>query len=100
MQSRILFLGTAGQYSIYAKQARASGGILVQTKGYQLHLDPGPGALVQLNNHKVNVREHSAILVSHAHLNHCNDLNIILSAMTYQGFDKQGILIANETVVN
>lgn len=100
MQSRILFLGTAGHHSIYAKQIRASGGILLQTRGYQIHIDPGPGALLQLNNYKINVREHSALLVSHAHLNHCNDMNILLSAMTYHGFDKQGILITNETVVN
>ena len=100
MESRILFLGTAGSHAVYAKQARASGGILMQIDEYQFHIDPGPGALLQLLNYNIDVREHTAILVSHAHLNHCNDLNILLSAMTYQGFDKQGVVITNETVVN
>ena len=63
MQSRILFLGTAGHYALYAKQARASGGILLQPGNHQLHLDPGPGALMQLSRYNINVREHTAVLV-------------------------------------
>ncbi|MBS3175652.1 MBL fold metallo-hydrolase [Candidatus Woesearchaeota archaeon] len=100
MGSRILFLGTAGHHAIYGTQVRASGGILLQGEGYQVHLDPGPGALLQLNNYKINVKEHTAVAVTHAHLNHCNDLNVMLGAMSYQGFDRHGILITNETVVN
>ena len=40
------------------------------------------------------------MLVSHAHLNHSSDINAVIDAMTYSGFDKKGVLIANKTVVN
>jgi ribonuclease BN (tRNA processing enzyme) len=43
------------------------------------------------------LRENTAILLSHAHINHSNDVNAVIDAMTYSGLDKQGVLIANKT---
>jgi phosphoribosyl 1,2-cyclic phosphodiesterase len=40
------------------------------------------------------------LLVSHAHLNHSNDLNAVIDAMTYSGLDKKGVLVSNKVVVN
>ncbi len=99
MQPRILFLGTAGEEAIFGKQIRASGGIVIQIEDYQFILDPGPGALVRAAQTGVNLRETTAILVSHAHINHCNDVNAVIAAMTHNGLDKQGILISNRTFV-
>ena len=48
----------------------------------------------------VNLRANTALLVSHNHLNHANDVNAVISAMTYNGFDKKGVLVANNTVIN
>lgn len=97
---KIIFLGTAGDSSVTARQLRASGGIILQTGEMQLHLDPGPGALVRAKEFGVNPRTTTAILVSHNHLNHANDLNAVIDAMTLGGFDKKGVLIANPLVVN
>lgn len=99
MPSRITFLGTAGNLGVVSKQARSSGGFVVQVDDFQMHVDPGPGALTNAALHNVNVREHSAILVTHAHLNHCNDLNALISAMTLNGLDNHGVLIAPQSVV-
>jgi ribonuclease BN (tRNA processing enzyme) len=48
----------------------------------------------------INLRANTAIFVSHNHLNHCNDINAVIDAMTYGGFDKKGVLIGNKTVIN
>lgn len=99
MSSQIIFLGTAGDSSVTARQWRASGGIVLKINDLQFHIDPGPGALNKAKEYGINLRGHTAILVSHAHLNHCNDLNILIEAMTLSGLDKRGVLIANKTVV-
>ncbi len=100
MRSRIVFLGTAGNLSVVSKQARSSGGFVVQVDDFQMHIDPGPGALTNAALCGINVRGHTAILVSHAHLNHCNDLNALITAMTLNGLDNHGVLIAPESVVH
>lgn len=99
MSSQIIFLGTAGDSSVTARQLRASGGIILQVDDLQFHLDPGPGALNKAKEHGLNLRANTAVLVSHAHLNHCNDLNAVIDAMTLSGLDKRGVLIANKTIV-
>ncbi len=100
MENRILFLGTAGDEYVTSKQIRASGGIIVNAEGYQFHIDPGPGTLVQAKKYDINLRENTAVLVSHAHINHCNDVNAVLAAMSHNKLDVKGVLIANDTFVN
>jgi len=97
MSSQIIFLGTAGDSSVTSRQLRASGGIILQVDDFQFHLDPGPGALNRAKEYSVNLRANTAVLVSHAHLNHCNDLNAVIDAMTLSGLDKKGVLITNKT---
>ncbi len=99
MQPKIIFLGTGGDPAVVGKQRRASGGIILRVEGYQFHIDPGPGALVKAKEYDVNLRENTAVLVSHAHINHSNDLNAVISAMTYNGLDRKGVVIATESAV-
>lgn len=35
--------------------------------------------------------------MSHAHIDHCNDANAVISAMTHDGLDKNGILIGSKS---
>jgi ribonuclease BN (tRNA processing enzyme) len=100
MPSRLVFLGTAGNLGVVSKQSRSSGGFIVQVGEIQLHIDPGPGALTNASLCGINVRAHTAILASHAHLNHCNDLNALINAMTINGLDSHGVLVAPESIVN
>lgn len=99
MTSQIIFLGTAGDSSVTTRQLRASGGIILQVDDLQFHIDPGPGALNKAKEHNLNLRANTAVLVSHAHLNHCNDLNTVIDAMTLSGLDKKGVLITNKTII-
>ena len=98
--SRIIFLGTGSGNFVRGKQIRATGGIILQIQGNQFHIDPGPGALLMARDNKVSLRENTAVLVSHSHIGHANDLNAVIDAMTYMGFDRQGLLISNYKVIN
>ena len=100
ISSAIIFLGTGGDSYVVGKQIRASGGIILQINENQFHIDPGPSSLMMAREVGVNLRGNTALLVSHNHLNHCNDINAVVDAMTYSGFDKTGVLIANSTVIN
>ncbi len=99
MSSQIIFLGTSGDASVTSRQLRASAGIVLQVDDFQFHLDPGPGSLNKAREFGVNLRANTAVLVSHAHMNHCNDLNAVIDAMTLSGLDKKGVLIANKTTI-
>jgi ribonuclease BN (tRNA processing enzyme) len=68
-------------------------------KNVQFHLDPGPGSLVKAREYGVSLRANNIILASHNHLDHCNDLNAVISAMTHDGLDKNGILIGSKSVM-
>lgn len=100
MSVQIFFLGTAGDHSVVSKQIRLSGGIVIKTENKQYHIDPGPGTLLAAKASDISLRDTTAILVSHNHLTHCNDINAVIDAMTHSGFDKHGVLISNETLVN
>jgi len=97
---RIIFLGTGAGRFVRGKQERATGGIIIQVADNQFHLDPGPGSLVAASHYGINLRGNTAVIISHAHIGHCNDVNAVIDAMTYSGFDKQGVLVSNQTLIN
>lgn len=98
MTSAILFLGTGTGPHIRGKQIRGTGGIVLIVDGTQFLIDPGPGCLVKAKEFGINLRQTTAVLVSHNHLSHANDVNAVLDAMTYSGLDRQGILVGNKTL--
>ncbi|MFC2032616.1 MBL fold metallo-hydrolase, partial [Chloroflexota bacterium] len=57
-------------------------------------LDPGPGCIVQSAKRKLNPEKLSAIIVSHRHLDHSVDVNIMVEAMTGGGFKHRGWFFA------
>ena len=100
MENLILFLGTGGDSIVVGKQIRASGGMVLELEGNQFLLDPGPGCLARAKQAGISIRNTIAVLVSHAHTNHSNDLNCVLEAMSVSGLDRIGVLVANKKVVN
>ncbi len=62
----------------------------------QIHVDPGPGALVRALSHvpPCNPRELEAIVLSHKHLDHSADVNAMIEAMTSGGFRRRGMVAA------
>lgn len=95
----IVFLGTAGSSAVVSRQLRSSGGIILLVEDLQFHLDPGPGALSKAKEFGVNLQHNTAILVSHNHINHCNDLNIVIDTMTHGGLDRRGIVLGSKSTL-
>ena len=92
--NNIIFLGTAGARFTVAKQLLASGGIWLSLNGTEILLDPGPGSIVQSTKRKLNAEKLSAIILSHRHLDHSADVNIMVEAMTQGGLRRHGWLFA------
>lgn len=75
-------------------QELASGGLWFNLGGTEFIIDPGPGSIVRVTNLKLNPERLSAIIVSHRHLDHAADVNIMAEAMTRGGFRRTGTLFA------
>ncbi len=90
MANTITFLGTAGARVMVANQFQASGGIWLDLNGTQIIIDPGPGAIVQTTKRKLPAEKLKAIILSHRHLDHSGDMNIMVEAMTQGGFQPHG----------
>ncbi|MFQ5817902.1 MAG: MBL fold metallo-hydrolase [Terriglobia bacterium] len=88
----IKFLGTAGARFVVTKQVRASGGVWFNLEGVNFLVDPGPGSLVRClaSRPKLDPGQLQAILLSHRHIDHANDINILIEAMTEGGFKRRG----------
>ena len=89
---KVTFMGTAGARFMVAKQLAASGGLYIEDGKARIALDPGPGAIVQYAKRKVDLTKLDAIVVSHRHLDHCGDVNVMVEAMTEGGFVHRGRL--------
>lgn len=94
--NKIKFLGTGGGRFVVSKQLRKSGGIWISLDNTNILIDPGPGSLINSlsSKPKLNPRELDGVILSHRHIDHSNDVNIIIEAMTNGGWDKKGILLA------
>ena len=97
--SKITFIGTGGGRFATIFQHRKTGGIYIAEKGLLMHVDPGPGALVEMYALDLNPTQTDVIFVSHAHPDHYNDAEILIEAMTMGGKIKRGMLIGSESVI-
>jgi phosphoribosyl 1,2-cyclic phosphodiesterase len=97
----IKFLGTAGARFVMIKQLRASGGLWVSCGASNILIDPGPGSIVRCasSRPKLDPGKLDAIILTHRHLDHANDINVMIEAMTEGGFKKRGIVFCPSDAV-
>jgi ribonuclease BN (tRNA processing enzyme) len=100
LSDTITFLGTAGARFVVTKQFLASGGAWLNLGGTEILLDPGPGCLVQSVKRKLDALKLKAIILSHKHLDHSGDINIMIEAMTEGGRRQRGVLFAPSDALN
>ena len=62
--------------------------------GTEILVDPGPGSIVQSTKRKLRAEKLSAIILSHRHLDHSADVNIMVEAMTVASSERHGWLFA------
>jgi len=96
------FLGTAGARFVMIRQLRASGGIWISCKGTNVLVDPGPGSIVRCaaSKPKLDPSKLDAIILTHRHLDHCGDINVMIEAMTEGGFKKRGTIFCPADTVD
>lgn len=105
MNDELVILGSGGGRHHIRTQHRATGGIIYKFNDIQAHIDPGPGAIVRINQYKENPIKTELFIVSHAHLDHMNDLSAIIESAREilhdknHNYYKKGTLITtNETL--
>ena len=88
----VKFLGTAGARFMTTRQLRSTGGVWYSLQGFQFLLDPGPGTLVRCaaSRPRLDPLTLDALVLSHKHLDHSADINVMIEAMTDAGFRKRG----------
>lgn len=74
-------------------QMRKSGGFWLKLDDVNILHDPGPGSLVMVHQLGFKPRNLDAVVLSHRHIDHSNDANVIIEAMTGGGFIPRGQLI-------
>ncbi len=102
MADFIKFLGTAGARFVMIKQLRQSGGLWISCAGTQVLVDPGPGSLVRCikSRPKLNPEALDGVILTHRHIDHANDVNVIIEAMTEGGFKKRGVVCAPQDALD
>jgi phosphoribosyl 1,2-cyclic phosphodiesterase len=98
----IKFLGTAGARFVMIKQLRASGGIWISYEKTNVLIDPGPGSIVRCaaSKPKLDPSSLDAIILTHRHLDHSSDINVMIEAMTEGGFKKRGLVFCPGDCLN
>jgi phosphoribosyl 1,2-cyclic phosphodiesterase len=98
-QYKIIFLGTGGGRFTTITQKRRTAGIRILGENLNLHLDPGPGALVYSISEELNPQKLNAIFVSHCHPDHYTDAEVMIEAMTRGMTKRRGLLAASKSVL-
>lgn len=80
MNDELVILGSGGGRHHIRTQYRATGGIIYKFNGIQAHIDPGPGALVRINQFQEDPLKTELFIVTHTHVDHYNDLSAIIES--------------------
>ena len=105
IDDELVILGSGGGRHHIRTQYRATGGILFKFNGNQAHIDPGPGAIVRINQYKEDPTKTNLFIVTHMHIDHFNDLCAVIEASREQLHDRnynyftQGTLITTKEVL-
>jgi len=97
---QLVFLGTGGGRFATITQKRRTGGIRILHEKVNIHLDPGPGALVYSLGAGLNPQKINGVLISHCHPDHYNDAEVLIEAMTHGMTRKRGMLAAAHSVLS
>jgi len=105
MNDELVILGSGGGRHHIRTQYRATGGILYKFNGTQAHIDPGPGAIVRINQYEEDPTKTELFIVTHMHIDHFNDLCAVIESSRESLHDrnynyfKKGSLITTEEVL-
>jgi len=87
--AELVFLGTGGGRHVLISQERATAGFRI-AGSRTVHVDPGPGYLQQCAKLALDPAAPDVLLISHCHIDHGNDANVAIEAMTGCGRRRRG----------
>ncbi|WP_352401436.1 MBL fold metallo-hydrolase [Synergistes jonesii] len=92
----IRYIGTGGGRFSMIRQQRGTGGIWIGCRGLSGIIDPGPGSLAHIcaANPTLLSDELDFVMLTHKHVDHSTDANVLIECMTQGGFEKKGTIIA------
>ena len=103
----LVFLGSGGGRFQMVNQYFKTGGFRVHA-GANVHVDPGPGALLLTHQYGLNPSDLDGIIVTHCHPDHYTDAEVLVEAMTQQMAveaigqpmrKKRGVFIGSKSVI-
>jgi ribonuclease BN (tRNA processing enzyme) len=92
---KLTFLGTGGGRINLIKQTRATGGICISGPK-NIHIDPGPGALVRMRDKGMDPLKTDIMVVTHSHIDHIGDAGVLIEGMSHYALKTKGTLIGSE----
>ncbi len=97
----LIFIGVGGGRMVTERQYAPfyTGGFRIHTEGLKFHIDPGPGAVLRSSQLGIKVEDTDVLIVSHNHMDHANDANIIGEAMNGFGLKKEGVFITSKNTL-
>jgi phosphoribosyl 1,2-cyclic phosphodiesterase len=95
----LVFLGTGGGRFVTITQKRRTAGIRLISDNLNLHVDPGPGALIYSLEAGLNPQKLKTLLVSHRHPDHCANAEVLVEAMTRGMLKKRGTIGAPSNIL-
>ncbi|MCL2785769.1 MAG: MBL fold metallo-hydrolase [Methanomassiliicoccaceae archaeon] len=99
MSTHLTFLGTGGGRYATIYQTRGTGGLILDTSGKRIHIDPGPGALTNMSRMCIDPMRTDAIMISHCHPDHYSDAEVLIEGMCKGGVSKRGELAGSVSVM-
>ncbi|NYZ60156.1 MBL fold metallo-hydrolase [Candidatus Micrarchaeota archaeon] len=94
----LFFIGTGGGRINLLRRLRSTGGFRINGS-LNIHVDPGPGALADGMRRHQDPLKLDAVIVTHHHIDHCNDAALMVEGMSHFGLKKGGILIGSKYVI-
>jgi phosphoribosyl 1,2-cyclic phosphodiesterase len=92
-------LGTGGGRHTMCTQRRKTAGIRLEHGETQIHVDPGPGALVHSIYAGLTPMHLDGVIVTHCHPDHYTDAEVLIEAMTGGTTRRRGVLAAAKSVL-
>jgi len=80
-QDELYFLGFGGARFNVVSQYFPTGGMVLRINGVQVHMDPGPAAILYTQLAQINPEETRVVFASHDHTDHVVDVPVMLEAM-------------------
>lgn len=96
--AELVFLGSGGGRFQMVGQYFKTGGFRIHA-GANVHVDPGPGALLLSHQYGLNPLDLDGIVVTHCHPDHYSDAEVLIEAMTKHSTKNRGALICSRSVI-